>query len=582
MPQLLYRKIKNNALIALAIMVFTVGFAITSYAQYNNMAEEAEVPSLIYKIILKNGLGAGGLNGRASGIRFSQPAAMEEFYGNRENRPVWTSQRGEIEDIVEILEASWTHGLNPDNYHVKQIRQLMESRFTDKARLELVVTDAVMRYGHDITGMRFDPKEIKQNIDYWRAPLAGQEVMAQLSSSSNPSRVLANMAPSTDLYKALQNELVRLSQDEIDYDRVLPMSFGGNHHFTPGRKHKDVAALRVRLDVSYRSEYGSESFYDDNTAAAVMKFQREHGLEPDGIIGPQTLSVLNRTKQDRMEQIVANLERLRWLDQEKPDRYFLVNIPQQLLWAVEDGRVAHEMKVVVGLPYRRTKEFKTEVTGVRFNPNWTVPLNLKMKDFKPKLIDDPTYLSQKGIEVIRGYGSNAETLDPESIDWEEVGWKEMNTMRFVQSPGDHNALGAIRILMPNKYNIYMHDTNHPEYFERGQRTYSSGCIRLSEPEKVANFVLGSERDWSSREMEDILETGKTTEVMTSEPFPAYIIYQTIWLDDRGRIVYGPDVYKRDRELIEVLAKMDGYKLPDMDTRYASIEGSSDTALAYNN
>lgn len=564
-----------------AVLSMTLGYAVTSHAE---LADQGSVASLIGQIVTKKDPGAGGITAGDTKVSFFNRGATETFYLSREYMPLWVGRSGDSEraqEALKILEASWTHGLNPRHYHVKQIRGLIdESSKTDKAKLDLLLTDAAIRYGRDLSGMRIDPKVIKQKAEYWRTPLTSEEILQKLADSASPVRALRELEPVTPLYKALQKELVRLSSEQNDYDHVLPLGFGGNGHFTPGSKHKDVAGLRVRLGVTHDPAWGQPNFYDDETAAAVMKLQRAHGLHADGIIGPQTLAVLNQTNRARMEQVVANLERLRWLEQERPDRYLLVNIPQQLVWAVEDGEVAFESKVVVGMPWRRTKDFKTEVRGVRFNPNWTVPIGIKMADFLPKLKENPDYLTEKGIEIIKGYGSEAETLDPLAIDWHSVGWREMNEMRFVQRPGDHNALGAIRILMPNDYNIYMHDTNHPEFFAMEQRTYSSGCIRLSEPEKVANFVLANNDDWSGSKMDELIAAGETEEVYTEKPFPVYIIYQSMWLDDNSRLVYGADVYKRDQELIEVLAKMDGYSLPSGESRLADAGEDRESALAY--
>lgn len=583
MAQNALRKNKNKLLMLLAVSVMTLGYTMSSHAQY---LDQGGVAPLISKIITQNDTGAGGTTAGVIKISYFNRGAVEAFYEGREFAPLWVTNRGDAERAEEVLalfDASWTHGLNPENYHVGEIRGLIGSDSkADKARLELLVTDAAIRYGRDLTGMRIDPRAIQQKAEYWRKALSSEEVLEKLAASASPVRALREMEPATPLYKALQKELVRLGDAQNGYEHVLPLKFGGNTHFTPGSRHKDVAGLRVRLGIAHDPALGAESFYDDETAAAVMRLQREHGLHADAIIGPQTLAILNQSNRARMEQVVANLERLRWLEQDRPERYLLVNIPQQLVWAVEDGKVAFESRVVVGMPWRRTKDFKTEVQGVRFNPNWTVPMGIKMADFLPKLKEDPNYLTEKGIEVIKGYGSEAETLDPTAIDWHSVDRREMNAMRFVQRPGDHNALGAVRVLMQNDYDIYMHDTNHPEFFEKDQRTYSSGCIRLSEPEKVANFVLQDNDDWSQEKMDALIADGKTVEVYAEKKFPVYIIYQSMWLDDSGRLVYGADVYKRDQELIEVLAKMDGYSLPAADSRVAEAGEGAESALALNN
>jgi len=577
----LQKKHKNKILILLAVLSMTLGYAVTSYAEQE---EQNGIASLIEQIIMNKEPGAGGISADGIKVVMADRKAMETFYQGREFSPLWITSRGNerIAEALEIFEASWTHGLNPKTYHVGEIRKLMEGENkTDKAALDLLMTDAALRYGRDLSGMRINPRAIKQKSDYWRKPLTGTEVLGRFAVNASPVAAMRELEPNTPLYKALQKELVRLHSEQSDYEHVLPLKFGGSQHFTPGSKNKDIPGLRLRLGMAENTV--TPTLYDDETAAVVMKLQRKHGLEADGIIGPQTLAILNQSSKARMEQVIANLERLRWLEQERPERYLLVNIPQQLVWAVENGKVAFESKVVVGMPSRRTKDFKTDVIGVRFNPNWTVPMGIKLQDFVPKLQDNPDYMTEKGMEIIQGHGSNAMTLDPRGIDWANISRQELADMRFVQHPGSNNALGSVRILMPNDYDIYMHDTNHPEFFEKDQRTYSSGCIRLSEPEKVANFVLAPNDGWTTAKMDSLIEAGKTVEVKTEKPFPAYIIYQTMWLDNGGRLVYGADVYKRDSELIEVLAQMDGFDLPDAtDTRFAEAEEGGKAALALNN
>ncbi|MCB9989274.1 MAG: L,D-transpeptidase family protein [Rhodospirillales bacterium] len=496
---------------------------------------------------------------------FYDADAMRAFYQQRDNELIWTEKEAnaaQINAMLTVFEDSWRHGLNPARYHVPSLRSLLSGpqNKETQARLELLLSDAVVRYGHDISGMRVIPEHVGEKGKYWRAPVPALTVLSRVAQAHAPAQELLALGPSGSLYKKLQEELVRLSREDDGYDHVLPLDFGVPF-FKPGKRHPAVAGLRVRLGVEYDPAYGPEDFYDDELGAAVMRFQREHGLEPDAVIGPQTLTLLNRTRQAQMEQIIANLERLRWLDPDRPDRYMLVNIPSQTLWAISGGRVALEMPVVVGQPSRPTASFKTEVKGIRFNPTWTVPLSIKMKDFLPKILEDPSYLDHKGVELYMGYGKDAETIDPYDVAWENVGRKEMNQIRMVQIPGDHNALGRIRVLMPNEFDIYMHDTNHPELFDSNQRIYSSGCVRLSHPRDVARFVLAENRNWSEEKMDAVIQEGKMTDILSANPIPVYIVYQTVWLGEGGRIIYGPDVYGLDRRLVSELRSMDGFALP---------------------
>lgn len=503
-------------------------------------------------------------NGQVGTHKFSDSGAINSFYQSREHKPYWTSSRANLEKsrkVLSFLQESWTHGLNPADYHIDEISALLGQDDRDEGRLELLMTDAVARYGHDISGMRVNAAAANEQSKFWKQPLPASDVLTRLTQSEDPKTALESLTPNHPFYNRLREELVRLSRESAKYDDILPIKLGGKT-FYPGDSSEGVKALRQRLDVEYDAAQGPEKFYDDNTAAAVMTFQRQNGLEADGVIGPKTLAMLNRSNRDQMEQVIANLERLRWMDKETPGRYIMVNIPSQTLWAVDGGKVAYEMPVIVGKPDRQTKAFRAEIKGIRFNPNWTVPMGIKMKDFLPKLQEDPTYLSQKGIEVYEGTGRERRTVDPTEVDWSAMTSRDMNQLSMVQKQGDNNALGRIRVLMPNDFDIYLHDTNTPEYFEKTERTLSSGCVRLSQPEDIARFVLSRNEDWSDEKMDATLKRGKTVEVSAQEPFPVFIVYQTMWLDADGNLVYGADVYKQDKRLIKAMIQANNFHIPE--------------------
>ena len=496
--------------------------------------------------------------------KLSDSEAINAFYESRDHKPFWTNSRANLDKarrVAALLADSWTHGLNPEEYHAHEISELLSSEERDDARLELLMTDAVARYGRDMSGMRVNAAAADEYAKYWRQPLAFADVLAGISRTTDPEAALKDLKPRSAFYDRLREELIRLSRESEKYSGILPIKLTGKI-FYPGDRSEGVMSLRARLDVDYDSDYGPEDLYDDKTAAAVMDFQREHGLEADGAIGPKTLALINRGAREQMEQVIANMERLRWMDEQKPDRYILVNIPSQRLWAVDHGDVVHEMDVIVGKPDRQTKAFKAEVRGIRFNPKWNVPQGIKSKDFLPKLREDPSYLAQKGIEIYQGTGKDRRTIDGTEIDWEAMTPSDMSKLSMVQNQGANNALGRIRVLMPNDFDIYMHDTNAPEYFEKSQRTLSSGCVRLSHPEDIARFVLSRNEGWTDEKMESIINRGSTAEIAAVEPFPVYIVYQTMWLDSEGRLVYGDDVYKRDRRLIKVLAQGNDFHIPE--------------------
>lgn len=473
-----------------------------------------------------------------------------KFYEERNFTPLWDDKE-EVEDIIELLQNSWTHGLNPRNYLSDLLLKLKDSPHeADKAPLDVMFSAAVVRYGRDLTGMRVSPDELGQTSASWQKPASAYALLNYVAAENDKSEALEALPPQSKLYSLLRQELVRQIEnlDKPDpFEHVLPIKINGT--LRPGDMHGVVHNIRYRLGM--QAEPYNDT-YDDSLVKALMQFQHANGLRPDGLIGQQTLNAMNKTRQDQIEQIIANLERMRWLDPRKPEKYLIVNIPAQTLWAVEGGRIIHEMPVVVGRRGRETLSFKARVTGVRFNPTWTVPKTIKFEDYVPKLKEDPYYLDDKNVTFIEGWGEEAQILSSSEIDWANLSDHEIKRIRIVQSAGTNNPLGRIRLLMPNKYDIFLHDTNTDQYFGRSARALSSGCVRMSRPERVANFVLSDNANWDENSLTEILESGKMRDIPASTKIPVYLIYQSAWLDDRGRLVLSPDLYDWDRDLAQKL------------------------------
>ena len=482
-------------------------------------------------------------------------AAIRAFYAKRKNRPYWMKNYGHHEHaliLISRLENAWTHGLRPQDYYVDQIKRLLdEDGYQQKAQLELLLTVAFVKYAADLTGFRFAPAKMQINSDHWRQPMSPMELLDILTSHRDFMDTLSVIEPQGRTYKALREEylrLVRLEQGVPNSKPWKPITF--EKLLSPEDEHESVPRLRERLDVEQprRGKY----VYDDFLVEAVKDFQEDHGLEADGKIGKITLQFLNRTRQDKIRQLLVNMERYRWMEGVRPDKFILVNIPNGKLWAIENGRVVHEMPTIVGKLARKTPVFRTEITGVRFNPDWTVPPTIKRFDVVPAIRRNVGYLEKKGMTLLTGYGEAVQTVDPESIDWKSATMRDLQHVRIVQKPGDHNPLGRIRILMPNKFNIYLHDTNHPEYFDRTVRQLSSGCMRMKYPEKIAQFVMDGEQGWDEDMVEEHLAHLEKTDLSVSRSIPSYTLYYTAWIGDDGAIVYGPDVYGYDRPMYRMM------------------------------
>lgn len=498
------------------------------------------------------------------GRKLSDAIALQNFYAAREDALLWTEGgAGALSafghTLLGRLEESWTHGLNPRSYHTDKIKNVLEqAEPASRLEAEVLLADGFVRYAQDLSGMRVPAESLGLDPEHWLQPITAHAALQLLTRHEDIEAALAEIEPHAPTYLRLREELIKLAEaPEEPYLSVMPIDFG-EALLKPAQRHRRIPDLRLRLGATPQSD--DELLYDDRLAAAVIKFQRMHGLREDGVIGANTLRALNRTRNDRMKQIVVNLERLRWLDEKRPAKYVVVNIPSATLWAIEEGEVAFEMAVIVGRAKRATNSFVTEIKGVRFNPDWTVPPTIKKDDLWPKLVSNPEYLTDKGIEVYLGYEPDAETLDPASIDWASLTPNDLHALRMVQVPGAHNPLGRIRVLMPNRHNIYLHDTNERSLFAGAERAQSSGCIRMEYPEVMAAFIMKGQKNWDEARIQSTLEKGETKDYLINQPIPIYLLYYTVWADPEGQIIYGTDIYGEDQKLLDILKNIDGFSI----------------------
>lgn len=462
------------------------------------------------------------------------------------------------QELLDLLDHAWEQGMNPAAYKAADLRRDFDALSSDEVPNELddKFTAALVAYGRDLTGMRVAALTLGLRASDWRRRQPVDTMRAGLLAASDPQAYLASLAPNTPLYQRLQKELRDLRPRILageGAEKMYPVP-ELKRLLRPGDTHAAIPALRTRLGTP--AEKGEpENLYDDRLARVVMAFQRNHGLKEDGIIGPQTIRFFNQTYAERYAQVIANLERIRWLNPEKPEKYIVVNIPAATLWAVKGDAVAFEMSVIVGRPKRPTPQFQALVTGVRLNPSWIVPETIKAQDFLPELRKDPNFLATKGIEMWTETptpGVGRERVDPTGLDWANVTEDELAKYRMLQPAGTGNVLGKIRVLMDNPYGIYMHDTNTPTFFRDRDRNISSGCVRLSQPEEVARFVIDGMPGWTPEKFTAALKADKTREIPANPPFPVLMLYQTAWLRADGELVLGYDIYGEDARLYAAL------------------------------
>lgn len=287
-----------------------------------------------------------------------------------------------------------------------------------------------------------------------------------------------------------------------------------------------------------------KDFFDDTLKNAIVQFQKRHGLEPDGIVGQETMAEINVPIEERIRQIELNLKRWRMIPFNAEDRYIVINIAAFELKVIEGGRPIMKMKVIVGRDYRQTPVFSSEITSITINPYWRVPYSIAVKDILPELRKDPGYLDKKHIKVINSNGKEAFEVSANSINWKNISEIDFN-YRLRQEPGPLNALGRLKFNIPNQYGIYLHDTPAQALFKKARRGFSSGCIRLERPVDIAVYLLSNDSDWSREKILEAIKSKKTKTIIFKRPIPVHIVYMTAWVSEDGLLNFRQDIYGRD-------------------------------------
>lgn len=474
--------------------------------------------------------------------------ALAAAYEGRNFEPLWLGASGRVEKILDTLEKSALHGLNPADYHVAAIK----ARFgnTDPSQrlvLDLMLTDGLMRYASDVRAGRVSPRQVRGE-QYTRSQ-AVDAVAAVLVVAASPDvgAALAALPPRSPVYQGLVIALAKLHELEAQGGwGTIPEG----RKLEPGDSSPRVAALRKRLAAT--GELGEAAAdgetYDQKLQEAVKAYQTRIGMEADGVAGRGTLAMLNISVTERIRQVIVNMERMRWQPDDLGARHVLVNVPAYQLVAVSNGHVDLNMKVVVGRPARPTPVFSDTIRFVEFNPDWSVPSTIAREDIQPHLISNPLYaLEHKNVRM---YKDGVE-IDPTTIDWRHTSVRQF---RLTAPPGPRNPLGTVKFLFPNRFDVYLHDTSEPRLFAKTERAFSSGCVRVSDPASLSNWLLSDKPNWSDEKRRSILDSRRQTRLNMENPVPVYISYITAWLGEDGRPVFRPDIYNRDAALAAAIDK----------------------------
>lgn len=490
----------------------------------------------------------------------SAGSGLAEFYRNNGFEPVWVGDTPEHAArraaLIRALSNVEMHGLPASRYDVQSLISKMQDAKSvrDLGQIEAELSRVFLNYARDVQSGALRPSQIDPGLVRTVKRLPAEEHLNAVLASKSGAYI-QQLAPQTGQYRALMKQKMALEAliAKGGWGSTVPVD-----KLELGDSGPNVIKLRNRLvSLGYMKPTASPTF-DETLLSAVKDFQRDHGLEPDGVAGQGTITELNRPASDRLKAVLVALERERWLPRERGERHILVNQADFSAKIVDDGRVTFETRAVIGKNThdRRSPEFSDEMEHMVINPSWYVPRSIITKEYLPKLRANPNAVGHIEITDRRGRQVNRGAVDFTQFTAKNFPF----AMR--QPPSKSNALGLVKFMFPNKHNIYLHDTPQKSLFAREVRAFSHGCIRLAQPFEFAYALLARQEEDPKAFFHRILSTGKETKVNLDKPVPVHLIYRTAYIGPKGEVQYRRDVYDRDRKIWEALQKA-GVVLPDV-------------------
>lgn len=482
------------------------------------------------------------------GARIALGEMIETFYVRRGFKAAWSDARNAAE-LRRALADSASDGLNPEDYYLPLLedlaRQLEGSGATDalRAQYDILCTEALLRLAYHLSFGKVDAETFDPQWNYART-IEARDVARQIEDALASRDVYARveaLKPTHRLYLGLKRELARYRAAESSPQPAIP----AGPSLKPGASDARVPLLRARLaasgDLPAAETTGESPAYDAALEAAVKRFQERMGLGSDGVAGAGTIAELNVPAAERIRMLRINLDRGRVLLQDLPGEFVVVNTAGFTVYFVRGQDVVWSSRVQVGKPYRQTPLFRSEISYVVFNPTWTVPPGIIAADILPAAKRDPGAITAKGLKVLDASGRE---VDPHAVDWSRFRTGNIPyTLR--QDPGPKNALGRVKLMFPNPYFVYLHDTPSQALFDRPDRAFSSGCVRVERALELAALVLDEPDAWNARTIDAAIARGSTQNVTLKRKIPVLLAYWTAWVDSAGRTNFRRDLYGQD-------------------------------------
>ncbi len=480
-----------------------------------------------------------------AGVPLASVALLDDFYRRRNDGYAWHSSR-QVEDLLHLAEYSVDEGFRPGDFHVREIEAVTAGRAPSdlppsaRADAEILLSDSLLRLIHHYRYGKVAPRRMAKG---------GGPLLADLERAIRAEDLQAEVEDLVSrpfFYTWLKQGLARYRR--IVADGGWPRIPGGKP-LQPYMNDPRVPIIRERLRATgdFWGFASDSPIYDATLQVAVRTFQKRHRLEDNGVVGAKTRAAMNISAAERVDRIRINLERMRWISDRLPNDFLLVNIPEQRVRLFRNGQVIWSSRVIVGRRDRPTPAFRDQVEYLEINPKWTVPPTILKKDILPAVRKNPGYLRRKGLKVVTRSGK---PVSPKAINWRVSAANFPYLIR--QPPGARNALGRIKFMFPNRYSVYLHDTPSRKLFNRSKRLFSSGCVRVEHPWKLAELILNDPGRWNQARFKKIVASKHTRLVRLERPLPVVLAYWTAEGNADGSVLFWDDVYARDAAMLRTL------------------------------
>ncbi|HNF82122.1 MAG TPA: L,D-transpeptidase family protein, partial [Cyclobacteriaceae bacterium] len=457
--------------------------------------------------------------------------------------------------LIQNLRNADIYGLNPDDFNAEAVDRAVWSLYSgaNVTEHDIVAFDVRITELYFLFTTQLSEGKIRnagyENKLWLREQKPSSDVdaiaLAEAKSAKDLDKIFESIQPENDQYHKLQEALAFYRDLARNAVEKLP-AVNVTGRIEPLAHHKAIPLIRKRLSQFDLHVYPTRLdsitgqwdtlLYDKGLVQGIIAFQTIHGLEPDGVIGPMTVTYLNKTLQSRVEAVAVNLDRMRWmLPADTEEHYILVNIPDYKLRIYEKNKEVYQMRVIVGAVENPTPVFNDRVEHVVFSPTWTVPVSIIKNEIIPRLKSNPDYYTEKNYVFYK----NGEKIDPASEAWGSTG---PGNYRIVQQSGGDNSLGRVKFGMNNSMRIYLHDTPSQRLFAKDYRALSHGCIRLDEPAEFAEYLLRNNSGWDTERIRKQMFSGNASTVILRKSYPVHVQYCTAWVDVAGRVNFREDIY----------------------------------------